>query len=61
MGDLQADVAVVHDVLNRLGIDAVVVAHSGGGMTLSEQANDASVVRMSTQSGIAATCTRALS
>ena len=43
LGDLQADVAVVHETLDRIGTDAVVVAHSGGGMTLSELSNDAHV------------------
>lgn len=43
LGDLQADVAVVHGKLDRMGTDAVVVAHSGGGMTLSELADHAHV------------------
>ena len=43
LGDLKADVAIVHDKLDQLGTDAVVVAHSGGGMTLTELADDARV------------------
>jgi pimeloyl-ACP methyl ester carboxylesterase len=43
LGDLQTDVAAVRRVLDGIGAEVVLVAHSGGGMVLAEFADHPSV------------------